>query len=994
MPLVNGAIGSKGANPAQVQQALDESGLSVTGAGVKVGVLSDSFNNLGGAAADEADGALPPAADIQVLADLASGGSDEGRAMMQIIHDIAPGAGLAFYTAVNSEQDFANGILALAAAGCKVICDDISYFDEPFFQNGIVAQAIQTVEAEGVVYLTAAGNNASNAYQAAWSAISGSFDGQTLTDAESFSGSLVQTVTLGATAAGLTAQLLLEWNQAYGDATSDLEILAFQNGRLVSTATNRSSGEPTNPWIDLSLSKAGTYQIAVENLSGPNPGLIKEVAEGDGLPFTIGGANVGSVYGHAMTPGAITVGAVNSAETPAFGVNPAQSEGFSSSGAGTELLFSNSGVARSSPELLSPVAVSGVDDISTTLPNDLSDFYGTSASTASVAGVVTLMLQANPSLTPAQVDAILQESALPMTNSEVSGAGLVRADVAVADALAMGGSIVVASAWASGVSGDFSVAGNWNPAGVPGPSNEVALSAAGTYTVTSSANETVNSLSTSAGATLMVTDGAFTIEDGTGAGVNAGALVAAGGLLKIIGPIAGSGSVMIEGGSLDLDGTYAGDVVFSGPFGSFIGDAGQHNLVGNGGDNTLDYSAATSGVQFNLFTGLAFNNFDGPMVNVDNFSNISFFIAGVGTIDNDFIGGAGNHAFNGSSSFGNILDYSNSSGLVQINVSVGVAQNGFGGTDQFYNLQSFIGGSGTNIFYATSAAGATIGGGFDGNGSANTLDYSLATVPITFDFGLGSNSLTVGTSTTTSATDSFADIQNFNGGSGNDTFIGGPGNHVINGMGGVNTLDYSAATTGVQFDIAAGLAYNDFGGPAVTVDRFSNIDTFIGGSGNNVFYGGSGSNVLDGGAGGTNTLDYAAAPGAVSINLTGGPGAGTASNGYGGTDTFEHFQIFEGGALQDDFTANNGPGTYILVGGGNSDIFSFSGNFGEGTVTDFTPGNDQIYLAQNEFVDFAAVQSHAQQVGGNTMITLSASDSITLQGISLSSLNASMFHFL
>src|SRR5580658_10236735 len=73
MPLVNGAIGSKGANPAQVQQALDESGLSVTGAGVKVGVLSDSFNNLGGAAADEADGALPPAADIQVLADLASG---------------------------------------------------------------------------------------------------------------------------------------------------------------------------------------------------------------------------------------------------------------------------------------------------------------------------------------------------------------------------------------------------------------------------------------------------------------------------------------------------------------------------------------------------------------------------------------------------------------------------------------------------------------------------------------------------------------------------------------------------------------------------------------------------------------------------------------------------------------------------------------------------------------------------------------------------------
>ena len=161
-------MGAGGANAAQVQAALDESGLNVNGTGIKVGVLSDSFNNLGGAAADEADGALPPGADIQVLKDLSGGGSDEGRAMMQIIHDIAPGASLAFYTAFDSEQDFANGILALAAAGSKVIVDDVSYFDEPFFQNGVIAQAIQTVEAEGVTYVTAAGNDGSNAYQAAW----------------------------------------------------------------------------------------------------------------------------------------------------------------------------------------------------------------------------------------------------------------------------------------------------------------------------------------------------------------------------------------------------------------------------------------------------------------------------------------------------------------------------------------------------------------------------------------------------------------------------------------------------------------------------------------------------------------------------------------------------------------------------------------------------------------------------------------------------------
>ena len=62
--------------------------------------------------------------------------TDEGRAMLQIVHDVAPGASLAFYTAENSEADFASGIGALAAAGAKVIADDIGYFDEPFFQDG------------------------------------------------------------------------------------------------------------------------------------------------------------------------------------------------------------------------------------------------------------------------------------------------------------------------------------------------------------------------------------------------------------------------------------------------------------------------------------------------------------------------------------------------------------------------------------------------------------------------------------------------------------------------------------------------------------------------------------------------------------------------------------------------------------------------------------------------------------------------------------------
>jgi subtilase family serine protease len=428
------SVGSHGATAAQVQQALDESGFNANGGGIKVGVLSDSFNDLGGYANDEADGALPA---VQVLADISSGGTDEGRAMLQVVHDIAPNASLAFYTADEGEQAFANGILALAAAGCKVICDDVSYFDEPFFGGGVIAQAIQTVESEGVTYITSAGNNASNGYQATWTPTSGSFGGINFTDAQNFGGSIVQTVTV-TTDGTDPLPLLFEWNQAYGAATpGGVNVFVFHNGTLYGDfANNRDgiSGEQHNPFIYVPLPTSGTYQIVVENESGPNPGIIKEISEGDGLPVTISDANSGTVFGHGLTPGVITVGAVSTADTPAFGFGTPTSESFSSSGAGSELLYASNGTALSSPEAINPVAVSSVDNISTTLSlsSGLGDFYGTSAASASLAGVAALILAADPSLTAAQVEQIMAETAAPMSNASVSGAGLVQVDAALA----------------------------------------------------------------------------------------------------------------------------------------------------------------------------------------------------------------------------------------------------------------------------------------------------------------------------------------------------------------------------------------------------------------------------------------------------------------------------------------------------------------------------------------------------------------------------------
>ena len=79
--------------------------------------------------------------------------------MAQIVHDLAPGAAIDFATAEGGEVVFAEHIKDLASAGADVIVDDVAYFGEPFFQDGPVAVALDEVAAEGVTYLSAAGND-------------------------------------------------------------------------------------------------------------------------------------------------------------------------------------------------------------------------------------------------------------------------------------------------------------------------------------------------------------------------------------------------------------------------------------------------------------------------------------------------------------------------------------------------------------------------------------------------------------------------------------------------------------------------------------------------------------------------------------------------------------------------------------------------------------------------------------------------------------------
>ena len=148
----------------------------VDGTGVTVGVLSDSYRCnppafLAGAptstaARDEVTDDAP--ANVQVISNGPCPATDEGRGMVQIVHDVAPGAAQAFHTAFNGVVDFANGILRLRNAGASVIVDDVIYYAENMFSDGIIAQAADRAVAQGAAYFSSAGNDARLSYESVY----------------------------------------------------------------------------------------------------------------------------------------------------------------------------------------------------------------------------------------------------------------------------------------------------------------------------------------------------------------------------------------------------------------------------------------------------------------------------------------------------------------------------------------------------------------------------------------------------------------------------------------------------------------------------------------------------------------------------------------------------------------------------------------------------------------------------------------------------------
>ena len=397
-PMLQGTVINEGDGAHAADQARSQ--FSVDGSGVTVGVISDSVDALGDL---QTSGELPPGVTV-LPGQSGNPGSSEGTALLEIVHDIAPGADLLFATGSGGEAQFAQNILDLQAAGADIIVDDVVYFTESAFQDGIVAQAVDTVAGLGTLVFSSAGNsgNLNDGQSGVWE---GEYVGAALPapltgagiDAHDFGG--------GDTGNAITfdspAFFTLQWSNPNAGATDDYDLYLLDAGMttVINASTNTQSGtqDPIEGMDSGFVDDTGNVLVIVK-FSGDDQFLHLNTHRG-----RLEHGTDGQLFGHAGAEGAIAVAASNVANAsggvftggPANPVEPFSSDGprrifFESdgtpvSGTGAQRAVEGSVfITRQKPD------ITAADGIQTTTPG-FSPFFGTSAAAPVAAGMAALL---------------------------------------------------------------------------------------------------------------------------------------------------------------------------------------------------------------------------------------------------------------------------------------------------------------------------------------------------------------------------------------------------------------------------------------------------------------------------------------------------------------------------------------------------------------------------------------------------------------------------
>jgi hypothetical protein len=414
--------------------------LGPTGAGVTVGVMSDSMNQVSpGVAGSQATGDLP--ANVTVLND-AAGGEDEGRAMAEIVYDEAPGVtNMLFDTGTTGAATKAAHIAELVSHGAKVIADDTFYLSEPFFQDGTVSQAVDAAKAAGTAYVASAGNRARQSWEGTFTLGAGSLN--------DFGGGDTRQAVLDLPGGGGSATIGLQWDEPWGSASTNFDINVYGNNTFAFSCSSSTSFPVESCGIANNGGSTIEIEIEIHRVSGTGAPKLKYIVADNFGTFAIKEHPTSS---DAIDPDAASANGALTAAAVCWSTNSGncigsmglqEPEAFSSRGPVVRTRDA-SGNPLATPQVRQKPNVAGADGVSTDLApgGGLNPFFGTSAAAPSVAGIAALALSANPSLTVDQLYAILTNPANSLDCTSASGqpdtdcgAGFLQADRVVAAAL-------------------------------------------------------------------------------------------------------------------------------------------------------------------------------------------------------------------------------------------------------------------------------------------------------------------------------------------------------------------------------------------------------------------------------------------------------------------------------------------------------------------------------------------------------------------------------